>query len=120
MNRTIAINQSSNSRCGSTREDRANQAYNLCMNTPIQSRSHIDSQFYVSTYTTNPTETQAIHSLIMDCHVSINICTIHVVLIAEEVAKELQQIGLTAEYTLSADCHLSVKEGLMPKNLKKP
>ena len=51
----------------------------------------------------------------MDCHVSVNICTINVVLIAEEAAKELQQIGLTAECTLSADCHLGVKEGLMPK-----
>ena len=69
----------------------------------------IDSQIYVNTHTTNPTETQTIHSLIIDSHVSVNVRTINVVLIAAEVAKELQQRGLTAEYALSADCHLSVK-----------
>ena len=58
---------------------------------------------------TNPTETQTIHSLIIDCHVSVNLRTINVALIAAEVAQELQQLGLTAEYTLSADCHFSVK-----------
>ena len=69
----------------------------------------MDCQIYVNTHTTNPTETQTIPALILDCHVSVNVHTINVVLIAAEVAKELQQRGLTAEYTLSADCHISVK-----------
>ena len=68
----------------------------------------------VNTRTANPTETQTIHTLIIDCRVSVNIRISNVVLIAEEVA---QQIGLTAEYPLSLDCHLSVNEGSINHSL---
>ncbi len=78
------------------------------INHPVR-QFEIDSQTSVNTHTTNPTETQTIHSLTMDCHVSVKVRTINVMLIQAEVANELQQVGLTPEYTLSTDCRLSVK-----------
>ena len=69
---------------------------------------------YVNTRTANLTETQPIHTMIIDCRVSVNIRISNVVLIAEELA---QQIGLTAEYPLSLDCHVRVNEGSINHSL---